>query len=105
MQEWRYRMEYAHIQSFNNSNFDIFGIFDGHGGKEVSKFVKLYFVQEFMNNKNTKRDDIPESLKEIFLKMDELLTSEKVKEELIKLNKYQKKKMNYKIKKIKKLRK
>ena len=91
MQGWRYRMEDAHIHSLNNSNLDIFGVFDGHGGKEVSLFVKKYFVQEFMNNKNTKRDDIPESLKETFLKMDELLSSEKGKEELIKLNKISKK--------------
>lgn len=25
-------------------NTDVFGVFDGHGGKEVAKFVALHFV-------------------------------------------------------------
>ena len=91
MQGWRYRMEDAHLHSLNNSNLDIFGVFDGHGGKEVSQFVKNHFIQEFMNNKNTKYENIPTSLIETFLKMDELLRSQKGKEELIELNKISKK--------------
>ena len=35
MQGWRYRMEDAHLHQLNNKNYDIFGVFDGHGGKEV----------------------------------------------------------------------
>jgi serine/threonine protein phosphatase PrpC len=37
MQGGRYRMEDSHIHSLNHSNIDIFGVFDGHGGKEVVK--------------------------------------------------------------------
>ena len=90
MQGWRYRMEDAHLHSLNNSNLDIFGVFDGHGGKEVSQFVKNHFIEEFMNNQNTKYDNIPNSLIETFLKMDELLRSPKGKEELSQLNKLSK---------------
>ena len=90
MQGWRYRMEDAHLHSLNHSNLDIFGVFDGHGGKEVSHFVKNHFIQEFMNNQNTKYDNIPNSLIETFLKMDELMRSPKGKEELNELNKLSK---------------
>jgi protein phosphatase 1G len=38
-------MEDSHI---SNLNFDedkaIFGVFDGHGGKEVAKYVEKYFI-------------------------------------------------------------
>ena len=91
MQGWRYRMEDAHINSLNNSNLDIFGVFDGHGGKEVSQFVKNHFIQEFMNNQNTKYDNISNSLIETFLKMDDLLRTPKGKKELKELNKLSKK--------------
>ena len=90
MQGWRYRMEDAHLHSLNHSNLDIFGVFDGHGGKEVSNFVKNHFIQEFMNNQNTKYENIPNSLIETFLKMDELMKSPKGKEELTELNKISK---------------
>ena len=90
MQGWRYRMEDAHLHSLNNSNLDIFGVFDGHGGKEVSQFVKNHFIPEFMKNKNTKYEDIPNSLIETFLKMDELLKTPEGKNELIQLNKLSK---------------
>ena len=87
MQGWRYRMEDAHLHQLNNINYDIFGVFDGHGGKEVSLFVKNHFIEEFMNNKYTKYENIPNALIETFLKMDELLKSKKGKEELFTLNK------------------
>jgi len=87
MQGWRYRNEDAHINQLNNNNYDIFGVFDGHGGKEVSQFVKNHFIEEFMKNKNTKYENISESLIETFLKMDELLRTKEGKEELSRLNK------------------
>ena len=102
MQGWRYRMEDAHLHSLNNLNLDIFGVFDGHGGKEVSQFVKNHFIEEFMNNQNTKYDNIPNSLIETFLKMDELLRSPKGKEELTLLNKISKKEDDEQDKKNKK---
>ena len=83
-------MEDAHLHSLNHSNLYIFGVFDGHGGKEVSHFVKNHFIQEFMNNQNTKYENIPNSLIETFLKMDELMRSPKGKEELNELNKISK---------------
>ena len=102
MQGWRYRMEDAHLNQLNNSHYDIFGVFDGHGGKEVSHFVKNHFIQEFMNNQNTKYENIPNSLIETFLKMDELMRTPKGKEELTELNKLSKKEDDEQDKKNKK---
>ena len=45
-------MEDAHIHSGNigpNKNVDVFGVFDGHGGKEVSQYVKIHFVETLEN--------------------------------------------------------
>ena len=36
----------------NDSQYDIFGVFDDHNGKEVSQFVKKYFIKELEQNKN-----------------------------------------------------
>ena len=75
MQGWRKRQEDAHIAEVSqgeNKNIDIFGVFDGHGGKEISQFVSNHFTQELLNNKNI-GEDMSKALKETFIKMDELM--------------------------------
>mmetsp|Transcript_24199 Transcript_24199/g.21302 ORF Transcript_24199/g.21302 Transcript_24199/m.21302 type:complete len:89 (+) Transcript_24199:56-322(+) len=55
MQGWRVHMEDAHISKFNiDTDTHLFGVFDGHGGKEVAKFVERHFVEEFLKNSNYK---------------------------------------------------
>ena len=62
IQGWRRNMEDAHIAStdlskysqgvdFDVKNMSIFGVFDGHGGKEVAKFTQIKFIREFCNTK------------------------------------------------------
>lgn len=52
MQGWRTNMEDAHIMDANIAeDTAVFGVFDGHGGKEVAKFVKNHFVEELKKNK------------------------------------------------------
>ena len=47
MQGWRMNMEDAHIAQLDIDNdTHIFGVFDGHGGKEVAIFVAKHFIQE-----------------------------------------------------------
>ena len=48
MQGWRRQMEDAHIAhiNINNSGVSLFGVFDGHGGKEVAIFVAQHFKDE-----------------------------------------------------------
>ena len=45
MQGWRKRMEDSHIADLNvgGKGINVFGVFDGHGGKEVAQWVKKNF--------------------------------------------------------------
>ena len=84
MQGWRKRQEDAHVASISlgdKKNIDVFGVFDGHGGKEVSQFVSNHFTQELVSNKNLEVD-MPQALKETFLKMDEIMITEDGIEEI-----------------------
>ena len=84
MQGWRKRQEDAHVAAIslgNKKNIDVFGVFDGHGGKEVSQFVSNHFIQELFSNKNIEVD-MPQALKETFLKMDEIMITEDGIEEI-----------------------
>jgi len=74
MQGWRTFMEDAHIVNPEfEDGISCFGVFDGHGGKEVALFVEKFFVNELKKNQNFKDRKMPEALRETFLKMDELL--------------------------------
>ena len=44
-------MEDAHIAELNLEGGDthVFGVFDGHGGREVARFVSKYFVGELLS--------------------------------------------------------
>ena len=47
MQGWRKTMEDAHIAhvNFDGTGKSLFGVFDGHGGKEVALFAKRHFLE------------------------------------------------------------
>ena len=85
MQGWRKRMEDSHISDLDrgsNSKIHAFGVFDGHGGKEVAQFVKAHFTEELVNNNSYKSGNMKKALTETFLKMDEMLTENAGKIEL-----------------------
>ena len=51
MQGWRKRQEDAHLAAVSKGekkDIDVFGVFDGHGGKEISKFVSNHFLEELV---------------------------------------------------------
>jgi serine/threonine protein phosphatase PrpC len=55
MQGWRKNMEDAYIAELEVPGFDhiaLFGVFDGHGGAEVSRFVSTHFVEIFSKRKS-----------------------------------------------------
>ncbi|CAD8111388.1 unnamed protein product [Paramecium sonneborni] len=86
MQGWRNTMEDAHINRPDLvQDVSVFGVFDGHGGKEVATFVEKHFIDELLKNQNFKNQKFEEALKETFLKMDELLMTPNGQ---IELNKY-----------------
>jgi protein phosphatase 1G len=48
-------MEDSHINRTGlPDNVSVFGVFDGHGGAEVAKFVKNHFVDTLVSNQNFK---------------------------------------------------
>ncbi|CAD8094195.1 unnamed protein product [Paramecium sonneborni] len=76
-------MEDAHIHVCDlQADISIFGVFDGHGGKEVALFVEKHFLEELQKNKNFKDQKFEEALKETFLKMDELLITPEGQKEI-----------------------
>ena len=84
MQGWRKRQEDAHIAAVSQGDkkdIDVFGVFDGHGGKEISQFVSNHFTQELVINKNLPTD-MSQALKETFIKMDEIMTTPESVEEI-----------------------
>lgn len=85
MQGWRKRMEDSHISDIgisNNNGLHLFGVFDGHGGKEVSQYVKKHFTNEFVNSKSFKNGNYKNCLIETFLRMDEIMMETNGKLEL-----------------------
>ena len=84
MQGWRKRQEDAHIAAVSQGekkNIDVFGVFDGHGGKEISQFVSNHFTEELIKNKNLETN-LSQALKETFIKMDEIMTTPESIEEI-----------------------
>ncbi|CAD8176664.1 unnamed protein product [Paramecium pentaurelia] len=83
MQGWRNTMEDAHIHVCDlQPDLSIFGVFDGHGGKEVAIFVERHFIEELQKNKNFKDQKFEDALRETFLKMDELLLTPEGQKEI-----------------------
>eukprot|EP01036_Dinobryon_divergens_P047338 gene47338-63445_t len=82
MQGWRKNMEDAHIayddlttvsQIYSPQPLSIFGVFDGHGGKEVAKFAQDRFAAEFVALTEFKEGKYEEALRRAFHRIDELL--------------------------------
>ena len=78
MQGWRDTMEDSVIAETclgPDQNTHIFGVFDGHGGREISNFITNHFVEEFLKNPNYMKGDIKACLKETFINLDNKLNS------------------------------
>lgn len=75
-------MEDSHIAELNlPGGVSVFGVFDGHGGAEVSAFVKKHFIPELKANTNFQNKNYEKALYETFFRMDvKMLTPEGQKE-------------------------
>jgi protein phosphatase 1G len=92
MQGWRKRMEDAHVASVNigqTKQTHLFGVFDGHGGKEVSQFVAAHITEELLANKNF-NTNLKTALSETFMRLDEMMVETSGKLELKKYSKLSK---------------
>ena len=72
-QGWRKTQEDAHISSQIEENTLLFGVFDGHGGGEVSKFCAQNIHTEITKISAFKDGDYAESLVAVFHRMDEIM--------------------------------
>jgi protein phosphatase 1G len=83
MQGWRRTMEDAHIAYTNLPNgLSLFGVFDGHGGKnfsfkvintlgqEVALYVKKYYLKVLTNSSHFKARNYKQALEESFINLD-----------------------------------
>ena len=70
--------------TFNNQdkNILLFGIFDGHNGQEVSKYLSFHFSQFLSENINFTNGNYKKSLEETFINIDDSLRSLQVQLEL-----------------------
>lgn len=87
MQGWRINMEDSHIAKVDfgkdlGKNHALFGVFDGHGGREVAMYVEQHYEDFLKNNESFKAGSFDKALKESFLKVDEELEKEAGQEEL-----------------------
>lgn len=81
MQGWRNQQEDAHIADMNLPNGEaIFGVFDGHGGKEVALFVQKKFVSTFVKLPEYKSGNYEQALTKCFIAMDDLMDDDKTKD-------------------------
>jgi serine/threonine protein phosphatase PrpC len=51
----------------SNKNSALFGVFDGHGGREVAMFTESHYEDILKNNKNYKQGYYENALRESFL--------------------------------------
>ncbi|CAG9322807.1 ARX1_1 [Blepharisma stoltei] len=86
MQGWRTSMEDSKIIELSlGGDGMLFGVYDGHGGKEVAIFVSRHFCDVLLQNENYKKGSYELALQETYLNMDELLFSTESKIELARI--------------------
>ncbi|CAM8937413.1 unnamed protein product [Rhodiola kirilowii] len=78
MQGWRSTMEDAHAANPDlDDSTSFFGVFDGHGGKAVSKFCAKYLHQQFIKQEAYLAGDLSTAVQKAFFRMDEMMRGQK----------------------------
>lgn len=84
MQGWRSSMEDAHAALPDlDSSTSFFAVYDGHGGKAVAKFCAKLLHKELLNDEAYMEGDLEIALRRAFLRMDEMMRTNKKWRELI----------------------
>lgn len=73
------------ISQGKEKNFDIFCIFVGNNGNEISKFINNHFYLELLKNIDEKNLNIKEAIEHTFLFMNHLLKEPESKKEIAQL--------------------
>ena len=87
VQGWKKSMEdfIVDFTDEDKKNFlNVFGIFDGHGGSEVPKYLQAHFVEFLKKSQNFQNGKFKDALNETFFKIDESFKSEEAQKELLK---------------------
>ena len=87
VQGWKKTMEDYSIEFLESNEkkfMNIFGIFDGHGGREVPKYLQAHFLEYLNKNKNFLTDKYKEGITETFFELDQKFTTKEAQEELVK---------------------
>ena len=87
VQGWKKAMEDYSIEFLESNEkkfMNIFGIFDGHGGREVPKYLQAHFLECLNKNKNFITDKYKEGIIETFFELDKNFTTKEAQEELVK---------------------
>ena len=87
VQGWKKTMEDYSIEFLESNEkkfMNIFGIFDGHGGREVPKYLQAHFLECLNKNKNFLTDKYKEGITETFFELDQKFTTKEAQEELVK---------------------
>jgi serine/threonine protein phosphatase PrpC len=88
MQGWRNSMEDAKIANISlDAETMLFGVFDGHGGKEVAEYVSRHFCAELLRSPAYRQGNFEQALKDTFLRMDDLLKTPDGLKEVIRISK------------------
>lgn len=78
MQGWRSTMEDAHAAYPDlDGSTSFFGVYDGHGGKAVSKFCAKYLHQQVLKHEAFLAGDVGTSVQKAFLRMDEMMCGQR----------------------------
>jgi serine/threonine protein phosphatase PrpC len=59
-------------QSMNNAMVSMFAVWDGHGGKEVARWVKKYMHEELVKLEEYNQAEFDQALVNVFHRMDEM---------------------------------
>eukprot|EP01103_Thecamoeba_quadrilineata_P001470 TRINITY_DN11329_c0_g1_i1.p1 TRINITY_DN11329_c0_g1~~TRINITY_DN11329_c0_g1_i1.p1 ORF type:complete len:361 (-),score=103.43 TRINITY_DN11329_c0_g1_i1:134-1216(-) len=87
MQGWRTSMEDSHLTDINfDGALSLFGVFDGHGGKEVAHFATRHLSETLKSRPNYKTD-LGTSLQESFLELDVQMRTKEGRRELREIKK------------------
>ncbi len=86
IQGWKKTMEVYNLKDNNigpEKNVNIFGIFDGHAGNEVSQYLSLHFAPELLKNENFKNGNYKQALIDTFKNIDKSFRTKEVNNKLI----------------------
>ena len=86
VQGWKKTMEVYNLKENNigpEKKVNIFGIFDGHSGNEVSQYLSLHFTSELLKNENFKNDNYKQALIDSFKNIDKSFRTKEVNSKLV----------------------